>query len=40
VVAVAEVFRRAQWNLFRVEYEHINNVKKAKAVDIKVPVAE
>lgn len=36
--SVAEIYRRAQWNFFRVEREHIANYKSFKAVlDVKLP---
>ncbi|EGC31750.1 hypothetical protein DICPUDRAFT_49995 [Dictyostelium purpureum] len=35
--AVIEVTRRFQWNFFRLENEHLNNVGKFKAFDLKIP---
>jgi hypothetical protein len=37
ILAICEVLRRAQWNLLRVENEHLSNSNKYKAVDILIP---
>ena len=37
ILAVCEVLRRAQWNLLRVENEHLCNSVKFKAVNILIP---
>ena len=37
IIAICEVLRRAQWNLLRVENEHLNNVGKMKVLDITIP---
>ncbi|KAL4482505.1 hypothetical protein ABPG72_001481 [Tetrahymena utriculariae] len=39
IVYFLELFRRCQWNFFRVELEHINNCNKYKAVvDLELPI--
>ncbi|GAM19145.1 hypothetical protein SAMD00019534_023200 [Acytostelium subglobosum LB1] len=35
--ALLEVTRRFQWNFFRLENEHLNNVGKFRAFDLKIP---
>lgn len=39
-LSLVEVLRRFQWNIFRVEYEHVNNCNMLRATaDIKLPFA-
>jgi len=39
VIAAAEILRRGQWNLFRLENEHLNNCGKFRAVkELQLPV--
>lgn len=39
IVYFLELYRRCQWNFFRVELEHINNCNKYKAVvDLDLPI--
>jgi len=39
VIAAAEILRRGQWNLFRMENEHLNNCGKFRAVqELELPV--
>lgn len=37
ILACVEILRRAQWNIFRLENEQLNNVGKFRAVNVVVP---
>jgi hypothetical protein len=39
ILAVVEIARRAQWNIFRVENEQLNNIGKFRAIDLVLPPA-
>lgn len=38
ILAGIEIARRAQWNLFRLENEQLNNIEKYRAVEVPVPL--
>src|SRR5690606_30630679 len=38
ILASVEIFRRAQWNLFRLENEQLNNCGKFRAYNVTVPL--
>jgi hypothetical protein len=38
LLATIEVARRAQWNIFRLENEQLNNTEKYRAVEVAVPL--
>jgi len=40
ILAGCEIFRRAQWNLYRVENEQLNNVGKFRAINVAVPLTD
>ena len=40
MLATIEIVRRAQWNLFRLENEQLNNVGRFRAVNVVVPPSD
>jgi len=40
ILAAVEIVRRAQWNLFRLENEQLNNVGKYRATNVQVPPSD
>lgn len=39
ILSAVEIFRRAQWNLYRLENEHNTNYSKFKVIDLEIPLA-
>jgi hypothetical protein len=38
ILAGIEIARRAQWNIFRLENEQLNNIEKYRAIEVTVPL--